>query len=83
MIQGRKVKRLLFNWHQAGSIQDNSGCGENWLQYVVGVSGVISIEENIPNNGMELWNYVITTEDGTTYRVFNPNFVEYFATETP
>ena len=44
-----------------------------------GEKGVTFIEENEPHNGMQLWNYVVHLEDGTKYRIFNPNFVEYFA----
>lgn len=74
-----KVKSVTYNWHQAGSVQDRDGSGENWERFVVGEKGVILIEENEPHNGMQLWNYVVHLEDGTKYRIFNPNFVEYFA----
>ena len=73
-----KVKSILFNWHQVGSVTDRDGSGEDYDKFEVGSKEVKSIEENEPNNRMQLWNYVITLNDGTTYRIFNPNFVEYF-----
>lgn len=74
-----KVKSVKYNWHQVGSVQDRDGSGEDWTRCEVGEKGVTLIEENEPNNGMQLWNYVVHLEEGTKYRIFNPNFVEYFA----
>lgn len=74
-----KVKSVQFNWHQAGSTIDRDGAGEDWNRSTVGEKGVVLIEENEPHNGMQLWNYVVHCEDGTKTRIFNPNFVEYFA----
>lgn len=76
-----KVKILHFNWRQVGSTNDRDGAGEDYHLFTVGVNGVKSIEENAPSNGMEMWNFVVTLEDGVQYRVFNPNFVEYFPEE--
>lgn len=73
-----KVKSVKFNWHQVGSVQDRDGSSEDWTRYEVG-KGVTLIEENEPHTGMQLWNYVVHLEDGTKRRIFNPNFVEYFA----
>ena len=73
-----QVKSLKYNWRQAGSTVDRDGAGEDYDAFTVGLNGVLSIEENAPCNGMELWNYVVNLENGTTYRIFNPNFVEYF-----
>ena len=72
------VKSLTFDWFQCGSIQDTDGAGENWSKYTVGTDGILSIEENEPHNGLEKWNYLVTHEDGRVFRVFNPNFIEYF-----
>jgi len=77
-----KVKSLKFNWHQVGSTETRDGAGEDWERFTIGEKGVQDIEENAPCNGMELWNYVVTLDDGTIYRVFNPNFVEYFKEES-
>lgn len=74
----KKVKLLDFNWRQVGYVQDRDGAGEDYTRISVGERGVVLIEENESNNGMQLWNYVITYEDGRTARVFNPNFVEYY-----
>jgi len=74
-----KVKSLTANWHQR--IDSSIAAGEDFDVYEVGNSGVVSIQENEPHNGMQLWNYFITKEDGTRLRVFNPNFVEYFKEE--
>jgi len=74
----KKVKSVMYNWRQAGSTIDRDGAGEDWERFVVGEKGVKYIEENEPQGGMELWNYVVLLENGTTYRIFNPNFVEYF-----
>jgi len=74
-----RVKSVTVNWHQVGSVTDRDGVGENYDLYEVGRNGVTEIIENAPTNGMELWNFVIRYEDGKTFRVFNPNEVEYFA----
>jgi len=80
-----KVKSLIFNWFQCGSTVDRDGAGEDMSRYQVGGSvtnvKVISIEENIPRNGNEVWNYLVNLEDGSACRVFNPNHVEYFPKE--
>lgn len=73
-----KVKSVKFNWHQSGSSIDRDGAGENWERAEVGKNGVISIEENEPRNGNQVWNYVLVGENGVVVRIFNPNFVEYF-----
>jgi hypothetical protein len=74
-----RVKSVTVNWHQSGSIGEGytAGCNYDWFE--VGRNGVTEIIENAPTNGMELWNFVIRYEDGKTFRVFNPNEVEYFA----
>ena len=74
-----KVKKIKYNWRQAGSTIDRDGASEDYDYFTVGDSGVLSIEENIPCNGLEIWNYVVTLGNGKVYRVFNINFVEYFA----
>lgn len=76
----KKVKQIRFNWHAVGSTIDRDGAGEDWHAYQVG-EGVVSIEENEPHNGNQLWNYVVEMENGCSFRVFNPNFVEYFPAE--
>jgi len=73
----KKVKLLDFNWRQIGSVQDRDGSGEDYTRVSVGEKGVISIEENEPHNGMQLWNYVVTYENGKQTRIFNPNYVDY------
>lgn len=78
-----KVKSVNYNWRQAGSTVDRDGAGEDYNRFVVGEKGVTSIDENEPHNGMQLWNYVVHLQDGTTYRIFNPNFVEYFSPIKP
>jgi len=73
----KKVKVLDFNWRQVGSVQDRDGAGEDYTRVSVGEKKVVSIEENEPHNGMQLWNYVVTYEGGRQTRIFNPNYVEY------
>jgi len=73
-----KVKSVKFNWHQAGSVTDRDGSGDSYEKAEVGKYGVVSIEENEPTNGNQVWNYVVVGEDGIISRIFNPNFVEYF-----
>ena len=75
----KKVKSVKYNWRQVGSTIDRDGAADDWERFTVGENGVKHIEENEPHNGMQLWNYVVKLESGTTYRIFNPNFVEYFA----
>jgi len=74
----KRVNLIRFNWIQVGSTLDRDGCGEDYSTHKVGDKGVLSIEENEPHNGMQLWNYVVNFEDGTSCRIFNPNYVEYF-----
>ncbi len=74
----KKVKSVRYNWVQVGSTIDRAGAGEDWQRFTVGENGVISIEENEPHNGMQLWNYVVELENGESCRIFNPNFIEYF-----
>jgi len=78
-----KVKTLFANWRQVGSLSDRDGFGEDYDKYEVGVNSVVSIHENEPTNGNQLWNFLLEYEDGTRSRVFNPNYVEYFKDETP
>jgi hypothetical protein len=73
-----KVKSVTYNWHQPGSVNDRDGAGDNWERFTVGEKGVNFIRENIPKNSTELWNYEIYVDHKYTYRIFNPNFVEYF-----
>lgn len=73
----KKVKALKYNWRQAGSALNRDGVGEDYDVCKVGEKGVVSIEENEPHNGMQLWNYVVYLEDGGSFRIFNPNFVVY------
>lgn len=73
-----KVKSVTFNWRQVGSTIDRDRVGEDYNKSTVGLHGVLLIEENEPQNGNQVWNYVVTCEDGTKTRIFNPNFVEYF-----
>jgi len=75
----RQVKSVMYNWRQAGSVVDRDGAGEDFDRVTVGEKGVKSIEENEPHNGNQLWNYVVELENRGSYRIFNPNFVEYFA----
>jgi hypothetical protein len=75
----KKVETLVFNWHQAGNTE--SGIDEVFNLHTVGKHGVVSITENEPHNGNQLWNYVVTMEDGSSSREFNPNRVEYFPNE--
>lgn len=77
----RTVKSLKYNWRQVGSTSDSNGAGEDWERFTVGEKGVKSIEENEPSGRMHLWNYLVELEGGVFYRIFNPNFVEYFPIE--
>jgi hypothetical protein len=74
----KAVKSVTFNWHQAGSTMDRDGAGENFDRSEVGKNGVTEIIENVPMNGMQLWNYEVHDETGIKTRIFNPNFVEYY-----
>lgn len=73
----KKVHSVTYNWRQIGSVSDRDGAGADWSRFTVGVNGVESIIENAPHNGMELWNYEVELDNGTSFRIFNPNFVEY------
>ena len=77
-----RVKKLMFNWRQVGSTTERDGAGEDFDTFEVGKHSVVKIEENKPCNGLEQWNYLVSMDDGKKVRVFNPNFVEYFAPGT-
>jgi len=68
------IKSVKYNWRQVGSTIDRDGAGEDYDTVTVGMRGVVLIEE-FQEGG---WNYVAHLEDGTYFRIFNPNFVEYF-----
>lgn len=72
-----KVKSLIYNWHQVGSVQDRDGAGEDWIKITVGEFGIMEIVENKPMGEGDKWNYLIKFEDGTQTRIFNPNRVDY------
>lgn len=78
---GVLVKSIRYNWRQVGSTADRDGAGEDWDWWQVGEKGVIEIVENPPRNEMQVWNYEVSLEGGRKYRIFNPNFVEYFPSE--
>lgn len=72
-----KVKKLIFNWLQVGSVERRDGAGEDYSYYEVGKGGVKSIVEHTTNN---VFSYTILVEENgelKTYRQFNPNSVEY------
>lgn len=73
-----RVKKLLHNWHQNGSVNDDFGAGYDYDLFEVGKNDVYEIKENEPHNGLQKWNYVIRKNNGDTFRIFNPNYVEYF-----
>ena len=73
-----KVKRVQFNWRQVGSVQDRDGCGEDYDKVEVGNKDVILIEEFLSPEWGNLTSYRVHVKDGSSFRIFNPNFVEYF-----
>jgi len=73
-----KVKKLHFNWRQVGSTSERDGAGEDFDCFEVGKRDVSEIIENKPCNGLEVWNYEVKLTTGQSFRVFNPNYVEYF-----
>ena len=72
-----KVRELIYNWVQVGSVHDRDGAGEDWTKLTVGRNGVKSIEEHAAAGEGDKWNYLVEFEDGHFLRVFNPNLVEY------
>jgi len=76
-----KVKSVKFNWCQKGSTTDRDGAGDDWERCTVGTNRVSEIIENESHNGLQQWNYLIVSDDGSAVRIFNPNFVEYFKPE--
>lgn len=75
-----KVKSIIYNWRQVGSVVDRDGSDADSDQFEVGRNDVSEIIENEPQNGLEQWNYIVKRKDGSCFRVFNPNFIEYFKT---
>jgi len=72
-----KVKEIVYNWFQCGSTQDRDGAGENWSRITVGVAGVKEIIEHLPQGEGDKFNYLVNYENGSAFRIFNPNSVEY------
>ena len=72
-----KVIEVIYNWHQAGSVQDRAGAGDDYERATVGENGILSIEEHMAMGDGDKWNYLIKFEDRHSLRVFNPNLVEY------
>lgn len=71
------IKSVHYNWRQVGSTLDRDGAGEDYDRVTVGLKGVVLIEEFKEDN----YNYVVHLDDDTYFRIFNPNFVEYFKPE--
>lgn len=71
------ITRIEFNWHQNGSIQDSSGCGEEYYVYEKGKKGVITIHEYEPTNGNQVHYFTVNFEGGSMEKIFNPNRVYY------
>jgi hypothetical protein len=74
----KKVKLVQYNWHQVGSTSDIDGAGENYEKVELGKNGVLSITEENHIYGVDCLNYLIEKEDGFSFRILNPNLVEYF-----
>ena len=72
----KKVQKIIFDWHQSGSIHDREGAGENYNVYDIKNPLIECIEEVLPNNGFPL-TYLVTLKDGTQVRIFNPSSVVY------
>lgn len=75
-----KVKSIIFNWHQVGSLQSIDGAGPDYDKFEVGKQGVTLIEEYAPKDGIS-WNYLVHVSNGIKHRVFNVCSVEYFPQE--
>ncbi len=71
-----KVKKLMFNWYQSGSVTESQGAIEDYTLHISGKHGVLEIVEDITPQGQ--YTYLVKLEDGSAYRIFNPNSVEYF-----
>jgi len=74
-----RVKKVKYNWRQAGSTIDRDGAGEDYDSVTVGENDVTSIQENEPHNRVQVWNYIVYKKGQPSFRIFNPNFVEYFS----
>ena len=73
-----KVKEVIYNWFQCGSVNDRDGAGENWSRITVGIGGVVKIIEHRAQGEGDKWYYDVMYEDGHYFRIFNPNSVEFF-----
>ena len=76
-----KVKEIIYDWVQYGSVQDKYGVGVDWSVKTVGVAGVVEIAEHLPMGDGDKCSYLVKYEDGSAFRTFNPNSVEYFKQE--
>lgn len=65
-----KIQKLYVNWRQIHN-------GEDYDLIEIGKHGVVSIIENKPINRGDLWNFLVTYEDGKIRRFFNPNQIDY------
>ena len=79
-MENRKVKSINFNWHQV--VDGPHDSGETYNRLEVGIDGVTAITENEPHNELQQWNYIVDFQDGSTVRIFNPNYVEYYPSLT-
>lgn len=73
-----KVKSVVFNWRQVGSVQDRNGAGEDYDKVEIGVKDVVFIEEFLAPEWGNLTSYKVHLKDKSSFRVFNPNLVQYF-----
>ncbi|HEY5588566.1 MAG TPA: hypothetical protein VIK86_06390 [Candidatus Paceibacterota bacterium] len=71
-----KIKQIVYNWFQCGSIQDKDGAGEDWSRITVG-DEVIEIIEHMAQGEGDKTYYLIKYKDGRALAIFNPNTVEY------
>ena len=71
-----KVRKIYYNWHQVGSVQDRDGCGEDWEEHEIG-KGVDRIEEHRPSGEGDKWFYDVFVGERLMTRIFNINQVEY------
>lgn len=72
-----KVKKLTYNWHQVGSLSSNDGCGEDYSWHEIGQNGIISIEEILATK-THPFHYLVTHENGSCFKIFNPCYVICF-----
>ena len=71
-----KIIKIVTNWRFNPPFDGYDGYVIS-DDYEIGVKDVVKIIQHEPKKGLQMWNFVVVYEDGTSERVFNINQVVY------